>query len=97
MGIKEYRREIDQIDKAILEKFHERMSVVEKIARYKRENNLPILNKEREEEVLDGIEVISGPELGQYSKELFRAIMEISKKYQQDRMELKALNAEEEK
>lgn len=95
MGIKEYRREIDQIDKAILEKFHERMSVVEKIARYKIENNLPITNKEREEEVLDSIEVISGPELGQYSKELFRSIMEISKEYQRDKMGLKAMDEEE--
>ena len=44
---------IDDIDKNIVRLFEKRMETAEKIAQYKLENNLGILNTSREEEIDD--------------------------------------------
>ena len=51
--LKELRVEIDKIDEELVKLFVRRMEISEEVAEYKRENDLPILNKSREREVLD--------------------------------------------
>ena len=52
-GIDDYRSRIDEIDKEITKLFEERMDTVINIANYKKDNNLPIFNRDREEEVIE--------------------------------------------
>ena len=48
-----YRKKIDEIDREITRLFEERMDTVIKVGEYKKKNNLPVLNKDREQEVLE--------------------------------------------
>ena len=52
MDLTTYRKEIDQIDDQIVRLFQERMDVADKIAAYKKEQGLPILQPAREREKL---------------------------------------------
>lgn len=49
------RKKIDEIDKAMIALFEERMTVVCDIAKYKIKNNIPVLNKSREDMVMENI------------------------------------------
>ena len=49
MELNELRNQIDQIDKEMAVLFEKRMKIVKQIGEYKKENNLPILDKKREE------------------------------------------------
>ena len=46
------RKQIDEIDTAIVNLLAKRMKVVEKVGKYKKENNLPPLDKSRWQEVI---------------------------------------------
>jgi chorismate mutase len=46
------RREIDQLDEDIVQKLAARMKIAERIGRYKRENNVTILQVNRWEEIV---------------------------------------------
>ena len=48
MELNELRKQIDKVDKQMAELFEERMNLVKKVGEYKKEHNLPILDKERE-------------------------------------------------
>ncbi len=48
MELNELRKQIDKVDKQMAELFEERMNLVKKVSQYKKEHNLPILDKERE-------------------------------------------------
>ena len=51
--IDDYRNRIDEIDKEITKLFEERMDTVINIANYKKDRNLPIFNRDREDEVIE--------------------------------------------
>ena len=51
MDLKEIRNEIDAIDSQLVELFEKRMDTVRKVAEYKLENNMPIFNSKREQEL----------------------------------------------
>ena len=48
MELNELRKQIDKVDKQMAELFEERLNLVKKVGQYKKEHNLPILDKERE-------------------------------------------------
>ena len=48
MELNELRKQIDKVDKQMAKLFEERMDIVKHIGNYKKEHNLPILDKERE-------------------------------------------------
>lgn len=50
--LEELRNEIDNVDKELVELFEKRMEIVLNVAKYKKENNIPILNNSREQEVI---------------------------------------------
>ena len=52
MDIKELREKINGIDNQISKLFLKRMELVRGVAEYKRDNNLPILDAAREQEIL---------------------------------------------
>ena len=86
MELKELRKEIDSIDRELTALFIKRMGISADIAEYKRKNGLPILDADRERELLDKIADISGEELSEYSVELYRTVIELSKSFQSKKM-----------
>lgn len=82
MDIKDLRENIDDIDKKLTALFSERMDVAAKIAAYKRENGLPVLDPVREREKLSEIGNMTPEELRDYSELLYSLIFELSRDYQ---------------
>ena len=81
MELKDLRNRIDEIDDQILSLFLERMECSEQIADYKKERHLPILNKVRENEILEDVQNKAGDK-ALYARQLFNTLMELSKEYQ---------------
>lgn len=54
--LEEYRDQIDKIDTALLELLSKRFKVVQKVGEYKKENNLPVIDRSREQALLDKLE-----------------------------------------
>ena len=52
MELSDIRAKIDTVDDQLLNLFLERMRLSEEVAAYKNEHHLPILNKQREREIL---------------------------------------------
>ena len=82
MELKDYRKQLDEIDGKLLSLFAERMNIVAEIARWKQENLFPVLDSGREEEKLRQAEAKSPPELAEYSRKLFSVLMELSRGFQ---------------
>ncbi len=83
MDIKEIRGRIDEVNNKILELFLERMDLSEEVIRYKMEHGLPILNKEREREILRDVKEKAG-DREEYAYQLFVKLMELSKASQRE-------------
>ena len=77
------RDEINQINEDILQLFLRRMELSAQVFEYKKENGLPVLDRKREEEILQKVADNSPEELKNYSLEFFRNLMDLSKQYQQ--------------
>lgn len=78
------RNQIDIIDQTMQNLFLERMQVVKQIALYKLENDLPVFDETREQEIIKkNINRIDDLELVTYYESLFRKILEVSKAYQE--------------
>ena len=85
MELNELRNEINQIDDEILNLFLRRMDIAGQVADYKRENNLPIYQPQREREILKKVAEQAGSEKGGYARVLFSMLMELSKSAQNKR------------
>ena len=73
----------NEIDNKIVELWAQRMECSLKIAEYKKENNLPVIDEKREKELLDRVGAMAGEELDHYCRELYEKIMTLSRDYQQ--------------
>jgi len=83
MDLQKLREQIDNIDDSILELFKMRLNMVGMVAEYKKQNNLPILNAEREREILERICSECDVAVKGYAERLFNTIMELSRTYQE--------------
>ena len=83
MELDNYRKKIDSIDKEILDLFKDRISVANDIAKYKQDNNMPVFQSAREDEIINNISKNCPGELASSCKVLFENIMDISKCKQQ--------------
>lgn len=75
------RNEIDSIDSQLVPLLVRRMEISGEIAEYKAVNSLPILNENREKEILESV----GAQSGEYKNELksvFTAVMKASRDVQ---------------
>lgn len=79
--LSEIRVEIDKIDSELIELFRKRMDCAKAVGLYKKENNIPVLNQNRENEILDSVEE-KGGEYGSHARLLFSNIMELSRALQ---------------
>ncbi len=77
------RKKINEYDKELTFLFEKRMEIVKKIAEYKRDNNIPVENTEREKEVIKNNSAFLNDEsLNGYFSEFMKNIFKISKEYQ---------------
>lgn len=84
-SIEELRKDIEKIDREMIDLFEKRMRVSAKIAAYKKENNIPVLDKEREKALIDkNVANLSDKEFAEYYIEFFAGMLDVSKKYQHD-------------
>lgn len=82
--IDKYRKDIDIIDKQMLELFAQRMDSVHKIIEYKLDNKLPILNKNRENKLKNNLMISMNDKYKPYYSDFLDNLFLISKKYQND-------------
>ncbi len=82
------RKEINQIDQDILKLLEKRYVCVDEVVRIKKENNIPTLDTSREKEVISNLSsMVTKEEYGKAILETFQSIMDISKKYQNNKKE----------
>jgi monofunctional chorismate mutase len=83
-NLEQYREEIDEIDKKLVELFEKRMATVLKVGAYKRENNLPILDEDRESIVIEkNITRLKNKAFKDALESFFIHLMNLSKKEQE--------------
>ena len=81
MELSEIRAQLDHIDDQMLTLFLERMDLAEDVAAYKKEHHLPILNRQREREILARVMERSG-EAERSAYHLFSTLFELSRSRQ---------------
>ncbi len=82
MKIEDLRNKIDSIDDQLVNLLKERLSVAADIAQYKKENNLPVLDRSRERELLNKVSQKAGEEFDSETRIFFNDLMGISRAYQ---------------
>ena len=81
MELNEIRTRIDAVDDQLLQLFLERMGLAEEVAAYKNEHHLPIMNKQREREILAKVMEKSGDK-ERYAYHLFSTLFELARSRQ---------------
>ena len=84
MEINELRESINEIDEQLVRLFCERLEAAKRIAEYKKENSLPVLDREREKTVLDKVSDLADDGKEEYVRELYQMIFELSRNCQQE-------------
>lgn len=80
------RGEIDAIDRELVELFRRRMAVTRQVGEYKRANGIPVLDQERERQLLQNKGELAGEELRPAVITLFQTVMALSRRQQRDLM-----------
>lgn len=83
MDLTDLRREMDEIDRALLALFARRMALSGAIARVKQEAHLPVFDPRREEEKLRQAADSVAPEFAEDARALYRLLMAQSRAYQE--------------
>ncbi len=84
MDLKEIRQQINDIDEQMVALFKKRMETVVEIAKYKQENNLPVLDRTRERQVMCRVAEMAGEELEHYAKVVYTTLMDVSRNHQRN-------------
>ena len=83
MDIQELRKQINEIDASLVKNFEDRMHVALEIAKYKKENHLPVYDPARERDVLNRQVGAVEEDMGMYVKLLYNTLFDLSRSYQQ--------------
>ena len=76
---------INEVDSKMIELFKERMNAARMVAEHKKENNLPVLDKAREEALIKkNIELLNDKELEQYYLTFLEGMLTASKDFQKE-------------
>jgi len=82
--IEQCRKEIDEIDKELVNLFERRMDVAIRVANYKKENDLPIYDEERESKVIKkNVDNLKNKNYDLLARRFFLSIMELSRSLQE--------------
>lgn len=77
------RSSIDEIDLQLLALIERRLKITESVATYKKENNLRIIDSNREASLLKRIRSLSSDDLADLNEDIFKAIIRASCKHQE--------------
>ena len=77
------RSSIDEIDLQLLALIERRLKITESVAEYKKENNLGIIDSNREASLLKRIRSLSSDNLADLNEDIFKAIIRASCKHQE--------------
>lgn len=78
--LEQLRQQIDRLDSQLLPLFLERMKVCSRVADYKRQVGMPVLDAEREQQLLaDKLKLLKEPGMEDEVYEFFHAVMSISR------------------
>ena len=81
--LNEIREAINEVDQSLAQLFEKRMELVALVAEYKIENDIPILNSEREKQVIErALESLRDKSLSREMEIFFNELMAISREYQ---------------
>ncbi len=84
MNLDSARIQINEIDKEIVLYLEKRFDLAMQIGKYKKENNLPVYDEEREKNVIENcINFLNNKEYAKYIEDIYNQIMESSKELQQ--------------
>ncbi|MBQ4579939.1 MAG: chorismate mutase [Clostridia bacterium] len=87
-SLTDLREELDGVDREIVRLFEKRMNIACDVARYKMANGLPVLDRSREEQVLQSRAALTeDPAWGPSVRQLYEAIMALSRDAQTRLME----------
>ena len=78
----EIRKKMDDVDARLVKTFLERMDVADEVAAYKRENNLPVLDKGRERDKVASVLEMVPEERKTYAMALYSTLFEVSRSEQ---------------
>lgn len=82
--LQQLREEIDGIDRQMVELFRQRMAITAQVGRYKLERGLPVLDVQRERQVLRNKAQLVDGDLRSGVTTLYQTIMSISRRQQRD-------------
>lgn len=86
-NLDDIRKVIDDCDRDLVRIFEKRLLAVSHVLEYKRQNNLPILQSGREEEVLKKVKsYLDNPEFDGELESLYSQILKISRKFQSKKL-----------
>lgn len=78
------RKEIDEIDNELIALFERRLDVAARVAEYKKNNNIPIYNEERESQVIDkNVGKLKNKKYDILSRRFLINLMELSRSLQE--------------
>ena len=81
--LKEYRKELNDIDSEIIELLDERFNLCWEIGGYKKENGIPVLDEKQEMKKYSQVEKAASPDNADAVKAVFETIISESRKIQQ--------------
>ena len=77
MDIEELRTKIDTIDSQLVKLLRERLEIAASIAAYKKERDLPVLDRSRERELLSRVAAQAGKEYEAEARIFFNTLVDI--------------------
>lgn len=90
VDLQESRKQIDEIDRQIVELFEKRMDVAANVADYKIATGKAVFDKEREEQKIDTLRHLAHSDFNNKCvAELFTQIMAMSRKFQYSKLEMR--------
>ena len=85
MDLNELRKEIDAVDRQIVELFEKRMEISERIAAYKQEKGMQVRDEEREKEKISQVQNLTHTDFNrQHIEELYTLLISLSRKLQEE-------------
>jgi chorismate mutase len=83
MDISDWRRQIDELDRQLVELLNQRASAAIGIGRLKRNTDLPIYEPQREREVIENVQKVNGgPLVGRDLAQIYERIMDVMRSIQ---------------
>jgi chorismate mutase/prephenate dehydratase len=83
MDINELRSQIDEIDNTLISAFQKRMDISAELAKYKKQNNLPVFDPARERQKLADITAKTPEDIRTYAAALYSLLFDLSRSYQE--------------